>query len=767
MTLTANSSGVIVGKFSTPAVNPASKKLTFTGGSGSVAEAVFFADGVFGEVKKNGRITTADVLSPPIIDANSAVPIFQVFQTPIDADISSVGLHFSAIGATFVSVQIREMDGDYPSRLFMRAAVVKSSLITANTWHDFVFDAPVLLLAGKKYALCVFCSDATTELSIANIGAALSSTETATNTSCVIGELYTSANGVDYQHQKNKVLAFKVKKPTYTEAVKTIDLGVVAVTNINRICVLSPSSPTLNGLSADRVLLTLPDSTIIHALDGQVISLATTVTGNIAISKRIYSNSNRSSVAVGGTQILVGRVGTSGDYISAPIISEVGGSLRVCVEANAPIGSDVAVFVSDADVVSWTPASLVGSPIDLGDGLSRFVFVSSALSTARSIYKIHLAGTVELVPVVYSSTVESGFFAAASDSLSAHLIDASAHGLDALRLRLIANGVDADLAATNVITSDIDTLGTTQRGWISVTTPNRPFDDCIFDVVSLTSTDAIQIAKNTGQEAYRYGFGGVDHAGHTWSDWTYRANRNGDSNQFFSVKTATSDNHAPTYKQLVDGLNAVAGAIPSISGKADLAGSSSQLFSAADGTSGKQVVNFDQLDTKAAKAGDNTQAFKVAAAANADEAIRMDQLTSMSGAIKTAILQMIYQVGQPYFNKTDARNPNTIFGVTVGTWAQEKGRFLVGFDDTQEEFDLLAATGGAKSHAMTLGNLIEHSHVVDGQWVAGNGSNLGAEAPGATTTTSGNTTGNTGSATPTPIPTLPPYVVYSWWVRTA
>ena len=293
--------------------------------------------------------------------------------------------------------------------------------------------------------------------------------------------------------------------------------------------------------------------------------------------------------------------------------------------------------------------------------------------------------------------------------------------LDALRVRLIANGIDADLAATNVITSDIDTLGTTQKGWISNTAPNSPFNYCMFEVVALNGSDSIQIAKNAGQEAYRYGSGGVDHAGHTWSDWAYRANRNGDSNQ---------------------------------------------LFSAADGTSGKQVVNRDQLDTKSAKAGDNTQVFKVAAAAANEDAVRLDQLTSMGGAIKVAILQMIYQVGQPYFNKTDARNPNDIFGVTVGTWVQEKGRFLVGFDDTQDEFDLLAATGGAKSHVMTLSNLIEHDHDIVDKCVldvaANNSVGLGTDHKDVTVKT-----GKTGSATPTPIPTLPPYVVYSWWVRTA
>ena len=168
---------------------------------------------------------------------------------------------------------------------------------------------------------------------------------------------------------------------------------------------------------------------------------------------------------------------------------------------------------------------------------------------------------------------------------------------------------------------------------------------------------------------------------------------------------------------------------------------------------------------KANKAGDNTQAFKVGAAANADESIRLDQLTSMSGVIKTAILQMIYQVGQPYFNKTDSRNPNLIYGVTIGTWVQEKGRFLVGFDDAQEEFDVLGAVGGKKGHVMALENLILHAH---GTTAGGNNGGMAENSANgaAVNYNAGASTGNAGSATPDPIPTLPPYVVYSWWVRT-
>lgn len=137
---------------------------------------------------------------------------------------------------------------------------------------------------------------------------------------------------------------------------------------------------------------------------------------------------------------------------------------------------------------------------------------------------------------------------------------------------------------------------------------------------------------------------------------------------------------------------------------------------------------------------------------------------ALGGSIKIAILQAIYPVGTPYYNKVNANNPNDIFGVTVGTWVQEKGRFLVGFDDAQEEFDVLGAAGGKKYHAMTLANLILHDH---GTTAAGDNSGMAENSVNghAVNYNAGASTGNAGSATPDPIPTLPPFVAYSWWVR--
>ena len=139
--------------------------------------------------------------------------------------------------------------------------------------------------------------------------------------------------------------------------------------------------------------------------------------------------------------------------------------------------------------------------------------------------------------------------------------------------------------------------------------------------------------------------------------------RNGDSSQQFHVNTATSDTHAPTFKQLNDAITGVSGSIPiipppvDISGKANLAGNSTQLFSAADGTNGKEVVNFDQL---------------------------------------AAMLNRVWPIGSIYENSISNQNPADPSLLGFGTWvATQAGRFSVGYQAGDSLFGVVGNEGGA------------------------------------------------------------------------
>ena len=65
--------------------------------------------------------------------------------------------------------------------------------------------------------------------------------------------------------------------------------------------------------------------------------------------------------------------------------------------------------------------------------------------------------------------------------------------------------------------------------------------------------------------------------------------------------------------------------------KALLAGSSSQLFSVANGTTGYEAVNYSQLITKAPVAGNSSQEFAVAAATTGNSAVNKTQFDAKTG----------------------------------------------------------------------------------------------------------------------------------------
>ena len=80
--------------------------------------------------------------------------------------------------------------------------------------------------------------------------------------------------------------------------------------------------------------------------------------------------------------------------------------------------------------------------------------------------------------------------------------------------------------------------------------------------------------------------------------------------------------------------------------KALLSGSSSQLFSAANGTVGYEVVNFSQLATKAPVAGNAAQEFAVAAATTGNSAVnktQFDAKTSVATDTQAGIVEKATQ----------------------------------------------------------------------------------------------------------------------------
>lgn len=66
----------------------------------------------------------------------------------------------------------------------------------------------------------------------------------------------------------------------------------------------------------------------------------------------------------------------------------------------------------------------------------------------------------------------------------------------------------------------------------------------------------------------------------------------------------------------------------------------------------------------------------------------------------------IYPVGSIYLS-VNATNPSVLFG---GTWEQLKGKFLVGVDSSDTDFETSGKTGGEKTHTLTVDEMPSHTH---------------------------------------------------------
>lgn len=152
-------------------------------------------------------------------------------------------------------------------------------------------------------------------------------------------------------------------------------------------------------------------------------------------------------------------------------------------------------------------------------------------------------------------------------------------------------------------------------------------------------------------------------------------------------------------------------------------------------------------------------------------------------------LEAAFPIGFVYIS-TVATNPAGLLG--FGVWqAIGAGRVLVGIDPTQEEFDTLGETGGAKEVTLTTAQMPSHTHVQDSHnhvqnahqhtaltasnaagtsganFTRGSGSQATLATTNATATNQAATATNQNTGGGQPHTNLMPYRVVHMWERTA
>ena len=392
MAISANAQGVVTGKFTIPAGVPAGNKLVrFQGAGGSRGQAAFIGQGTrITEVRR-----TVNTVTQTFYD-----PLAQTFTLAESVQIASVDLWFETIGTSPIVLQIRETANGVPTSAILAETRIQPSSANTTAHTRFNFPAPVALSANTEYALVALCDDAVSGLRMAELGKWDSAnSQWVTSQPYQIGVLLSSSNASTWTAHQDRDLTFRLHRAVYSEVSKTVALGTVAVADATDLILLAqdemPSSDTYINY-----ILGLPDGTNLTVANGQQVRLAQAITGDVSVSARLHGSANASPILFPGTQLVVGKVGTSGDYVSRAIPGGSNVRVKVIFDAVIPGGAAVNVFYKGADPGdTWTAIPFVGStPGD--NGFYEITHQITGVTENQVSIKLELTGTTAARPRV-------------------------------------------------------------------------------------------------------------------------------------------------------------------------------------------------------------------------------------------------------------------------------------------------------------------------------------------------------------------------------
>lgn len=404
MSLTANSSGVVTGKFTIPAGLPAgSKTVLFEGGS-SRAAATFVGRGqlhiqTLREIE-NSRwlVTTTETLVPPPPEpepepeptgtsgSGGALfidPVAQTFVLDQAALISGAEVWFTAKGTTGKTlVTIREVQTGMPTLTVLASAVVASGSLTVGGYHRFTW-TPIRLEANKEYALVVGADDPETAVGVAELAKFDPTAQRwVTAQPYQIGVLLSSSNGSTWTPHQEQDMTFRLLAMPVSATTETVALPSISVSGCDEGMILAAVERP-DSLTDVVFELTLPDNSVLRVAEGQRIVFPTAVTGTIAWKAILTGTSFATPRLHKDVQFVYGTRGTSQTYVSRAIPAGTGSKVTVYYEVLTPGTSTVSADVSP-DGTTWTPVP-VSSGTPVGDSwveVKRYLGTYSG-STAR------------------------------------------------------------------------------------------------------------------------------------------------------------------------------------------------------------------------------------------------------------------------------------------------------------------------------------------------------------------------------------------------
>lgn len=396
MTLQANASGVVSGKFTIPAGIPAgSKRVGFDGAGGSHGDAVFVGSGTITDTVRRQVITQTQTWWWAGVD-----PLAQTFSLQETTQIAAVDLWFGELGTSAITVQIRETSNGVPTRAVVSEARIAPSAANTTSHTRITLTSPALLLANTEYALVALTDDAVSSLRIAELGKFDAANQRwVTSQPYQVGVLLSSSNNSTWTAHQDRDLTFRLHRAVFSENSKTVVLGSVAVTAATDLMLLATEELTGSNTRIEYDLA-IPGGQTVTVSSGQPVRLDAAVTGNVAVTARLTGSSGAAPILFPGTQLVVGKVATAGTYISRAIKAGASVRVKVIFDALIPGGSTVAVSYKGVDAGdAWTSVPFVASsPVD--DGFYEITHEITGVNETMVQIKLDLTGTTAARPRV-------------------------------------------------------------------------------------------------------------------------------------------------------------------------------------------------------------------------------------------------------------------------------------------------------------------------------------------------------------------------------
>ena len=410
MALTANAQGTITGKFRIPkGIKAGTKRVIFKGAGNSKSNAETTFTG-------QGTIVTNTMRKVNNIQQSYYDPLAQTFIMTTSRHLHAVDIWVVKKGTTPLIVQLRETTVGFPSREIVATGTLDVDSITENDWNKVYFDEPFYTVPNIEYALVVLANDAQTAVGISELGKPdLVSKTYVTQQPYQIGVLLSSSNASTWTTHQDKDLTFRLYARRY-QANKTFQLGTMTLAKTTDMLVSALTTTPATAADADLELRfpnpNDPSKMIIRTVsDGQIVKFDQEMNGNMEVWVNLRQTGTASATIAPGTQIILGTIDNSGDYITRdiPIDSNISTTMTVTLEAIPDSKVTISYAQNDRKGTPfvWTPLQVVNvgnqPGVQLENGRMEMRFTSAKIPPMNFIkLKISLTGDAKSRPQVFN-----------------------------------------------------------------------------------------------------------------------------------------------------------------------------------------------------------------------------------------------------------------------------------------------------------------------------------------------------------------------------